>query len=119
MAETVYTYNAQGQMTESQTKDSGETVISRTVYSYDGSGNLVRQQVYNGDGTLTSVLTSVWENGREMSNVMTDARGTIQLRVTNVYGSNGELTRKTIENLQGDSSQTMVYEYTFRPRRQS
>jgi hypothetical protein len=121
MAETVYSYNNQGQMTESRTRDaSGETVISRTTYAYDGSGNLVREQVYNSDGALTSVRTLVWRDGKEMSNVMTDARGTVQLRITNEYGTNGELVKKTIENLQGDSSQTLVYEYAFRPaRRQS
>jgi hypothetical protein len=42
------------------------------------------------------------------------------MRTTNEYGRNGELTKKTIENFQGDSKQFIQYEYVFRAaRRQS
>ncbi|MDR2718241.1 MAG: hypothetical protein LBB89_09285 [Treponema sp.] len=119
LAETVYTFNNQGKMTSSQTKD-GESAISSTQYTYDVQGNLVKQVVLNNDGKPTSVINAVWQEGREVKNEMLSADGLVQMRVTNEYGDNGELVKKTIENFQGDSKQIMQYEYTFRPvRRQS
>jgi len=120
MAETVYTFDNQGKMTSSQTKDLMESAISSTQYSYDAQGNLVKQVVLNNDGKPTSVINAVWQEGREVKNEMLSADGSVQMRVINEYGTNGELVKKTIENFQGDSKQVMQYEYTFRPiRKQS
>jgi len=120
LAETVYTYDNQGRMLTSQTRDFGENAISSTEYQYDAQGNLVRQVVLNNDRKATSTINTVWQGGLEIRSEMLAADGTVQMRVTNEYGDNGELIRKTIENFQGDSKQVMQYEYTFRPiRRQS
>ena len=121
LAETVYTYNAQGQMTASETKDtSGGNAISSTRYSYNANGNLIREQVYDGDGNITSVITYEWRDGKEVKYEMADASGRVTLRILNEYGNNGELVKKIRENIQGDSFQTTEYEYEFRPaRRQS
>jgi len=120
LAETVYTFDTQGKMLSSQTRDFMESAISSTQYSYDSAGNLVRQTVLGSDGKATATINVVWQDGREIKNEMIAADGSVQMRVTNEYGSNGELVRKTIENFQGESKQVMQYEYTFRPtRRQS
>jgi hypothetical protein len=117
LAETVYTFDGQGRMTTSQTRDFMESAISSTRYSYDSQGNLIRQEVLNSEGRPTAVINAVWQEGFEVRNEMVSADGTIQMRVTNEYGDNGELIRKTIENFQGESKQTMQYEYVFRPTR--
>jgi hypothetical protein len=119
LARTLYTYNSSGRMVTSETRDIGENVISSTRYTYDGQGNLVNQQVINSEGQVTAVVSSVWQGGFEMRNEMASANGRVQMRITNEYGTNSELTKKTIENFQGESKQTIRYEYTFRPRRQS
>jgi len=120
LAETVYTFDNQGRMITSQTRDFMESAISSTQYQYDGQGNLVKQVVLNNEGKATATINAVWQDGNEIRNEMLAANGSVQMRVTNEYGSNGELVKKTIENFQGASKQIMQYEYTFRPaRRQS
>jgi hypothetical protein len=120
LAETVYEYNADGKMITSKTSDFAESAISSTKYSYDAQGNLINQEVFNAEGKVTSVISAVWQDGHELKNEMTGSDGAVQLRVTNEYGAEGELIRKTVENFQGESTQIMQYEYTFRPaRRQS
>jgi hypothetical protein len=120
LAETIYTFDNQGRMIKSQTRDFMESAISATDYQYDSQGNLVKQVVLNNDGKATSTINAVWQEGKEIRNEMISADGKVQMRVTNEYGNNGELVRKTIENLQGESKQIMQYEYAFPPaRRQS
>ncbi|MDR2477777.1 MAG: hypothetical protein LBD48_00535 [Treponema sp.] len=120
LAETTYTFDTEGKMIASETKDFGDSTISATKYQYDGQGNLVSQQVLGSDGKVTSVINAVWQDGRELKNEMAGADGSIQLRITNEYGPEGELIKRTVENFQGESKQIMQYEYTFRPaRRQS
>jgi hypothetical protein len=119
LAETVYTYDSSGKMLTSETRDAGDSIISSTKYTYDSQGNLTNQQVFNNDGKVTSVIRSVWQSGRETRNEIATPDGNVQMRVTNEYGNDGELTKKTIENFQGSSKQVIQYEYVFRPRRQS
>jgi hypothetical protein len=119
LAETVYTYDSNGKMLTSETKDAGDSVISSTKYSYDSQGNLTGQQVFNNEGKVTSVISSVWQQGYETRNEIKGPDGSVQMRVTNEYGKDGELIKKTIENFQGSSKQFIQYEYVFRPRRQS
>ncbi|MDR0290983.1 MAG: hypothetical protein LBI06_08625 [Treponema sp.] len=119
LAETTYTFDGQGKMVTSQTRDFSESAISSTQYSYDAQGNLVRQVVLNNDGRATSIVNAEWRDGLEMKNELVSPDGTVRMRITNEYGDLGELTRKTIENFQGDSRQTVQYEYAFRPVRQA
>jgi len=120
LAETVYTFDNQGRMITSQTRDFSDAGISSTDYQYDSQGNLIRQVVKNNEGRPTATINAVWQDGNEIRNEMLGADGSVQMRVTNEYGGNGELVKKTIENFQGASKQIMQYEYIFRPvRRQS
>jgi YD repeat-containing protein len=120
LAETVYTYDANGKMLTSETRDAADKKISATKYNYDNQGNLINQQVTNAEGRITSVTNSVFQGGREIKNETVSPDGSIQMRFTNEYGRDGELTKKTIENFQGDSKQFIQYEYYFRAaRRQS
>ena len=95
-------------------------MISSTTFSYDGQGTIpVTQQVTNAAGSVTSNVRTVLQGGREMRNETTGADGTMHMRITNEYGQEGELLRRTIENFQGQSTQVMEFQYIFRPRRQS
>ena len=116
LAETTYTYNAQNKLTRSETKVGGN-IVSSTVYSYDGDGNLVREEVRNAADAITARTNITWQNGRETSRVTIGADGKANLQITNEYSEDGQLSRRTIENIQGESKQIVVYEYTFRPIR--
>ncbi|MDR2921976.1 MAG: hypothetical protein LBU85_01385 [Treponema sp.] len=119
LSETVYTYDASGKMLASETRDAGDRVISSTKFSYDAQGNKTAEQVYNSEGKITSVTSLVWQGGYETRNETKSPDGNVQMRITNEYGKDGELTKKTIENFQGASKTFIQYEYVFRPRRQS
>jgi hypothetical protein len=118
LAETRYTFNAAGQISSSETFDGSGKKIHSTENSYDSRGNLVSQKVYNAGGGLIATINAVWARGREVKNEQLGADGTVQVRVTSEYGPNGHLTRKTVENFQGGSTQIFEYEYTPRPNRQ-
>ena len=117
LAETIYKYDGQGKMVSSQTRDALDNEISSTEYTYDAQGNLIKQVVLDINKKPTSVINAVWQDGREVKNEMLSADGSVQIRVTNEYGNDGELLKKTIENFQGDSKQIMQYEYKFGPAR--
>jgi YD repeat-containing protein len=117
LAETIYTFDNQGKMISSQTRDFSESNVSSTEYSYDAQGNLVKQVVMDVNGKVSSTINAVWQNGREMRNEMLAADGSVRMRVTNEYGNNGELVKKTVENIQGSSKQIIQYEYTFQDAR--
>ena len=117
LAETLYTFDTQNRMTTSETRDMGNTVISSTRYSYDSQGNLTTQQVLNSEGRVTTNIRAVFQNGNEVRNEMVNADGEVLLLVTSEYGRDGEMTTRTVDNIQGQSKQVMRYEYTFRPRR--
>ena len=120
LAETLYEFDGQRRIISSHTRDSGENLISYTLYTYDSQGNLTSQQVFDNEGRPTSVISSVFQNGREVRNEIKGADGTVRMRISNEYGNNGELLKRTIENFQGESTQVLTYEYDFRPaRRQS
>jgi len=120
LAETTYTYDANGRMLTSETKGADDKIISSTKYSYDSQGNKTGEQSFNNEGKVTSVVSIVWQSGLEVRNETKTPDGNVQIRITNEYGRDGELTRKTIENFQGESKQFIQYEYYFRTaRRQS
>ena len=115
LAETTYTYDASQKMITSVTRDYAENAISSTKYSYDSQGNCIKEEVVNNEGKVTSITTYVWQEGNEVKNELASADGKVQLRISTEYGENGELTKKTVENFQGQSKQVMQYEYIFRP----
>jgi hypothetical protein len=117
LAKTVYTRNDAGQEVSSETRDSSGRKINATEKQYDADGNLIDQKVYNARGELTAHINAVWREGREVENQQLGPDGQVQLRVTSEYGPDGELLRKKVENLQGESTQIMEYEYTFKPER--
>jgi len=114
LAETVFTYDSSGKMLTSETRDAGDKKISGTKYTYDSQGNLINQQVTDPAGRVTAVTNSVFQSGREIKRETVSPDGSVQMRTTNEYGRNNELTKQTIENFQGDSKQFIQYEYIFR-----
>jgi hypothetical protein len=113
MTETVYGY-ANGRLASAETKSSGGNRISSIEYQYDAQGSLVKQETRNAGGEVTSVLTSVWQNGLEMKNELAGADNALRQREFNEYGPEGELLKKTIENIQGKSARIIRYEYAVK-----
>jgi hypothetical protein len=119
LAETVYTFNSAGQETASETRDKVGNRINSAENQYDANGNLISQTVYNGQGEITTVISSIWQDGLEVENEQAGSDGVVQLRITNEYGPDHELIRKKVENIQGQSTQILQYEYMLKPGRQT
>ena len=119
LSEITYTYDSGGKMLTSETKDAGDNKIASTKYNYDSQGNLISTQVTNSAGQVTQVTNSVFQGMLETRYEQKTPDGSVLMRVTYEYGKDSELTKKTIENIQGSSKQVIQYEYVFRPRRQS
>ncbi|MDR1239892.1 MAG: hypothetical protein LBK27_07245 [Treponema sp.] len=115
LAETLYTFNDAGAVIASETRDGAGKKINSTENQYDSRGNLIDQKIYNGNGELITVISAVWRDGVEVENEQKGQDGAVQLRITSEYNRDGQMTRKTIEDFQGESTRIMEYEYTPRP----
>ena len=104
-----------GATLSSETTGSVTQANSSTRYQYDEQGNLVRQQVFDGNGNITATVNTVWPNGHKVKNRTNRANGSIQRKVSYEYSANGEFAPETDANFGGESTQMMQYEYTFRP----
>jgi hypothetical protein len=112
LTETVYTYQ-NGVVVFSETKDSSGRPVSSAKNEYNADNNLVKQTIYNARGAVSRVIQAEWQDSRETRNTQLSPTGQIQLQVTNEYGPQGELARRTIDNVEGQSKQILEYEYAF------
>lgn len=111
LASTSFTYQ-DGRVSGSETKNDAGAKISSAENTYDADGNLSGQKVYNAAGALTQLVTNVWKDGRRIRSELADGKGQLIRRETMEYGSTGELLKKSIEDIQGKSRQSIEYEYT-------
>jgi len=118
LAETTYAYDDRERLISSQTRDFSENAVSSTQFEYNAQGNLIRQTVLDATGTPTSIMNITWSSGNEVASETRSPEGTVRVRVTNAYGTWGELVERIIENIQNNSRQTIKHEYVFRPRQQ-
>jgi hypothetical protein len=117
LAETFYTYQG-NLLVSSVTNDSRSgKQISSSENSYDKDGRLIKQVFKNAAGSITRNIETKWQNGLEMEITQTSADGKLQLKITNEYGSEGEVLKRTVENYQGNSKQIREFEYDYRPNR--
>ncbi|GHV70379.1 hypothetical protein AGMMS49928_17920 [Spirochaetia bacterium] len=112
LTETIYTYR-DGRVIQSETRDSAGRKISSARNEYDAAGNLIKQTVYNASDRPTRIIQAEWQNGKEVKNEQLSPNGQIQLRTVSEYGAQGELIKKTIENIEGDSKQILEFEYNY------
>jgi hypothetical protein len=111
LTQTVYNYQ-NGLVVSSETMDNAERPVSSAKNEYDASGNLIKQTIYNARGAVSRVIQAEWQDGKELRNTQLSPTGQIQRQEINEYGSQGELLRKTIDNVEGQSKQILEYEYT-------
>jgi hypothetical protein len=85
-----------------------------SAYEYDAEGRMVVQRFQDALGSLLRVETTVWTDGRIAKEERATAGGLVQQRATYDYGTDGQIVRKTIEDIIGKSKQIIEYEYTIR-----
>lgn len=115
MAETAYSYDNKGNMTAAETFSGAGQKINSTQCQYDNAGHMTDQKILNANGQLTSSTVATWHGDNEIKVEQSGSDGSAQMRITNEFGSNGELLKRTIEDLRGKTTQILAYEYTFKP----
>jgi YD repeat-containing protein len=113
LAETTYAFT-DGKPASVETRSPSGSKINVTAYQYDAEGNLVKQETSDAGGKITSALVSVWQNGLDVKDELSGSDNAVQLRESNIYGPDGELIQKIVENIQGKSAQVIRYEYAFK-----
>lgn len=113
VAETRYIYK-NGKVQSAELFDATGKKNGSSVYEYDAEGNLTVVSFYNGLGSLLRKELSYWDHGLLLKEERTSAGGQVLQRTSYEYGPNKEIRRKTIEDLQGKSKQTIEYEYAIR-----
>jgi len=115
LAETIYSYDGNGNNTVTETfSGAGQKIIS-TQRQYNSDGQFTDQRIFNSNGQLTASTKITWQGGKEIKDEQFGPHGALQMRITNEYGPNGELLRRTIEDLRGNTMQILAYEYTYKP----
>ena len=76
--ENVYTYNEAGQLVEEiHYKD--DKLVGRSIYKYDESGNVAREDIYDGNNKFESFKTCEYdENGQCKMQYHYDAKGKLK-----------------------------------------
>ena len=115
MAETVYSYDSNGNAISTETQSASGQIINTTHSQYNSDNYLTNQKVLNPGGQTTASTAFAWHSGRETKVEQFGPDGTLQMRITNEYGPDGELLKKTIEDIRGSTIQLLTYEYEFKP----
>ncbi|AEJ20672.1 hypothetical protein [Gracilinema caldarium] len=113
VAETKYIYK-NGKVQSAELYDTTGKKNGSSSYEYDSEGHLYQVSYFNGLGTLLRKELSYWEKGVLVKEERTNVGGQVLQRISYEYGPYKELVKKTVEDLQGKSKQTVVYEYTIR-----
>ena len=138
-----YSYDSNGKRSSWIVKDGKNTLIAETVYGYkdgilrnaelrDGMGRktgsstyeyggdrLVQQRFYDAVGTLLRTETTSWNNGKVVLEERKSAGGAVLQRTTYEYGADGELLKKTFEDVVGKNKLITKYEYAVKEERKT
>jgi len=115
MAETAYSYDGKGNNIATETFSGTGQKINSTQTQYDNAGHLISQKIFSANGRLASSTAVTWDGEKEIKTEQFGPNGEPQVRITNEYGPDGELLKKTIEDLRDNTTQILAYEYIFKP----
>ncbi len=113
LAVTSYAYK-DGKIRNAELKDGVGRTNGSSAYEYDADGRIAKQSYFDAKGSLLRMEFTRWVAGSIAAEERTNAGGTVQQRTSYEYGADGELLRKTVEDLVGKSKQSVEYEYDFR-----
>ncbi len=112
IAETVYTY-ADGKLKSAELRDGLGRTTGSSSCEYDG-GRLVKQSFFDARGSLVRIETSEWKEGKLVREERKTAGGATQQRTEYEYGPDGEILKRTVEDVVGKSKLATTYEYSFK-----
>lgn len=93
-------YDSGGQLLR-QDSYSADSLVSYSVYAYDGDGRVTTMTTYQPDGSLYSLSTHAWE-GNTQTIVTTDSDGAVMQTAVLTYDENKNLLTHTVYNALGD-----------------
>lgn len=99
----VYTYDAQQRAMGWEDYANGRPVPAKSVYSYDGRGNRIRETVTQADGKIRAVLTLVYDaKGQNIERITESPRSVPYWRIVNFYDEKRNLTQSTAFDANGE-----------------
>ena len=118
LSATVLTYDGSGRPTEQVTADHEGTVLARTAYTYDASGNPTEVVAFSGTGPVISRLSySYDERGNITRMVQTYPAAGLRTRTDLGYGASGGLQEQVLYNKLDRPVEIIRYVYDHYPDR--
>ena len=112
---TEYEYDAAGNRTKltNHASDSLDSEVDQSIqYTYDGEGNRVREEWYDGQGNLELYETSVYDaSGLEVRNERYDPDGTLECYWSYEYDGQGNKIRTELYGADGAMLTYYIYSY--------
>ena len=109
----LFTYDANGNLTQNKTFDGNGVLQSSYAYAYDANGNQTLFQYINGSGVLQLSTTNTYDaNGNVTQSKSFDSSSVLQLSITFTYDANGNETQNKTFDGNGvlQSSTTNTYD---------
>ena len=110
-----YEYDAAGNRTKltNHVSDSLDSAVERAIqYTYDGEGNRIREDWYDGQGNLELYETFVYDaSGREVKNERYDPDGTMECYWSYEYDGQGNKIRTELYGADGAMLTYYIYSY--------
>jgi len=113
IAETVYSYK-DGKIRSAELRDGSGKKTGSSAYEYGADGRLSIQRFFDASGSTLRIESTQWKDGKILLEERATAGGFVQQRNTFMYGKDGELLKKTMEDIVGKSKQVYEFEYRFR-----
>ncbi|GAB1481921.1 hypothetical protein MASR2M78_07360 [Treponema sp.] len=113
IAETLYSYK-DGRIRSAELRDGSGKKTGSSAYEYDAEGFLSVQRYFDASGSTLRIESTTWKDAKIVLEERSTAGGFVQQRSTYEYGKDGELLKKTMEDLVGKNKRIFEYEYRFR-----
>jgi hypothetical protein len=104
-------YNSDGFLTEETFFDAQDSVTSRRTITYDNSGLLLKEELYERNGKLSSSVLYTYADGKLQQKEMLDAAGKLKERYAYTYYDTGWLMDEDKYNAGNQLSHKVVHVY--------
>ncbi len=118
LSTTVLTYDGSGRPTEQVTADHEGIVLARTVYTYDASGNPSEVAAFSGTGPIMSLLSYSYDERGDLTRIVQayPAAG-LRTRTDLRYDASGDLQEQVLYNKLDRPVEIIRYVYDHHPDR--
>lgn len=107
----VKTYNASGQVIKKQTLDNDGTLVSETDTTYGANGKKSNERSYDGNGNPTSLTSYNYDSSGNAMKQVSDGDGNPTGLSHDTYGSNNKISKDEARSVSGNIITIKQYGY--------